>query len=37
MKVPAFSADQFYGLRGHIGFVRLKVGDAREGLKAEGP
>jgi hypothetical protein len=22
MKVPAFLADQFYGLRGHIDFVR---------------
>jgi TRAP-type uncharacterized transport system substrate-binding protein len=29
MKVPAFSADQFYGLRGHIGFVRQIVGDTR--------
>jgi hypothetical protein len=29
MKVPAFIADQFYGLRGHIGFVRQIVGDTR--------
>jgi hypothetical protein len=27
MKVRAFFADQFYGLRGHIGFVRLKVAE----------
>ena len=27
MKVPASFADQFYNLRGHIGFVRGKLGD----------
>jgi TRAP-type uncharacterized transport system substrate-binding protein len=37
MKVPAFFATQFYGLRGHIGFVREMVVDARQGLKAEAP
>ena len=37
MKVPASFADQFYGLRGHIGFVRQMVGDTRQGLKVEGP
>jgi hypothetical protein len=26
MKVPASFADQFYGLRGHIGFVRERIG-----------
>jgi hypothetical protein len=36
MKVPAFFANQFYSLRGHIGFVREMVGDARQGLNAEG-
>jgi TRAP-type uncharacterized transport system substrate-binding protein len=36
MKVPAFFADQFYGLRGHIGFVRQMVGDTRQRSKAEG-
>ena len=36
MKVPASFADQFYGLRGHIGFVREMVGDTRQGLKVEG-
>jgi hypothetical protein len=25
MKVPASFADQFYGLRGHIGFVRERI------------
>jgi hypothetical protein len=37
MKVPGSFADQFYGLRGHIGFVRQMVGDTRQGLKVEGP
>jgi hypothetical protein len=37
MKVPAFFADQFYGLRGHIGFVRLKVGETRQPSKVEKP
>jgi hypothetical protein len=27
MKVPAFLADQFYGLRGHIDFVRQIMND----------
>ena len=27
MKVPAFLADQFYGLRGHIDLVRQMAGD----------
>jgi hypothetical protein len=35
MKVPAFAADQFYGLRGHIGFVRQIVGNMQQRLKAE--
>lgn len=35
MKVPAFFADQFYSLRGHIGFVRLMVGDTRQRPKVE--
>jgi hypothetical protein len=30
MKVPAFFADQFYGLRGHIGFVRTCIQQAGE-------
>jgi len=28
MKVPASFADQFYGLRGHINFVRQRLGEA---------
>jgi len=36
MKVPASFADQFYGLRGHIGFVRQMVSDTRQKAKAEG-
>ena len=32
MKVPAFLADQYYGLRGHINFVRLNVGKSSEPL-----
>jgi hypothetical protein len=35
MKVPASFADQFYGLRGHIGFVRLMVSDTRQRPKVE--
>ena len=31
MKVPASFADQFYGLRGHIGFVRQMVGTRGKG------
>jgi hypothetical protein len=27
MKVPASFADQYYGLRGHIGFVRTRLAD----------
>jgi hypothetical protein len=27
MKVPAFFADQFYGLRGHIDYVRQMMSD----------
>jgi hypothetical protein len=37
MRVPALFADQFYGLRGHIGFVRQMVGNTRQRLKVEGP
>jgi hypothetical protein len=37
MKVPAFIADQFYDLRGHIGFVRLKVGGAQQSPKVGSP
>jgi TRAP-type uncharacterized transport system substrate-binding protein len=33
MKMPAFAADQFYGLRGHIAFVRLKMGADRVGTR----
>jgi hypothetical protein len=33
MKVPASFADQFYGLRTHIGFVRQMVSDTRQRLK----
>jgi hypothetical protein len=36
MKVPASFADQFYSLRGHIGFVRQMMSDARHGSKVEG-
>ena len=36
MKVPGSFADQFYGLRGHIGFVRHMVGDTQERLKVKG-
>ena len=35
MKVPAFFADQFYGLRGHIGFVRHIIGDMRQRPKVD--
>ena len=35
MKVPASFADQFYSLRGHIGFVRQMVGDTRQKSKLE--
>ena len=31
LKVPASFADQFYGLRGHIGFVRQMVGTRGKG------
>ncbi len=37
MKVPAFSADQFYGLRGHIAFVRLKVSETLQAPKVVKP
>jgi TRAP-type uncharacterized transport system substrate-binding protein len=37
MKVPASFADQFYSLRGHIGFVRQMVGDTRPRPKVEKP
>jgi hypothetical protein len=30
MKVPAYFADQFYALRGHIGFVRTRIQQAGE-------
>jgi hypothetical protein len=36
MKVPASFADQFYSLRGHIGFVREMMSDTRQGLKVDG-
>jgi hypothetical protein len=31
MKVPASFADQFYGLRGHIDFVREKLASLQPG------
>ena len=31
MKVPASFADAFYGLRGHIGFVRERIGENESG------
>jgi hypothetical protein len=37
MKVPAFSADQFYDLRGHIAFVRLKVSEKPQPPKVVKP
>ena len=36
MKVPASFADQFYGLRGHIGFVRQMVGNPRREAEGRG-
>ena len=36
MKVPASFADQFYGLRGHINFVRQIMGSTRQKSKADG-
>jgi hypothetical protein len=36
IKVPASFADQFYALRGHIGFVRQMMSEAQRGFKAEG-
>jgi hypothetical protein len=35
MKVPASFADQFYSLRGHIGFVRQMVGSTQQKPKPE--
>ena len=36
MKVPAFFAEQFYGLRGHIGFVRACIQEAGEQANGQG-
>ena len=37
MKVPGSFADQFYGLRGHIGFVRQMMGNTQQRSKVERP
>jgi len=36
MKVPAYFAEQFYGLRGHIGFVRTCIQEAGEHAGGQG-
>jgi hypothetical protein len=35
MKVPASFADQFYSLRGHIGFVRQMVNGTGQKVKVD--